>query len=154
MGLIVTFERVYLDSNVFIRAFEGSLDDQIAQDLLGLFGLSGSKPTPVFVTSQITLAEVLVHPFKSHDIPRQLQYKLLLSKSSTWLEVVPVRQSILVAAAQRRAQIRLKLPDAIHAATAAFSGCSHIVTGDRDFGAESLDLVTETIETLWAWLRP
>ncbi len=49
------------------------------------------------------------------------------------LQVVPVSREILVAAARRRTASRLKLPDAIHAATAVQSGCSHLVTNDARF---------------------
>jgi predicted nucleic acid-binding protein len=146
--------RVYVDTNIFIRAFEGALDDAIAQELVELFSISGSKALQAFVTSQMTLAEMLVHPIRTNDLTRQLQYKALLSAFSNWLRIGPVNRTVLIDAAALRASQKLKLPDAIHLATAERSGCSHFLTEDGDFGEKSLAPTAENLALLRQWLSP
>lgn len=157
------FHKVYLDTNTLIKAFEGSESDPLAQNIAGMFGLADPSREPPFVTSHITLAETLIHPFRFGDVQAQHRYKLLLSSSSHWLQVRTISQPVLVLAARLRATSSLKLPDAIHMATAVLTGCSHILTGDTDFksgakdhtseGPEPLPLTNQTIDNLIAWLR-
>ena len=49
---------------------------------------------------------------------------------SASLQIIPVSRDILVAAARLRAETNMKLPDAIHAATAQFTGCDQFLTND------------------------
>jgi len=44
--------------------------------------------------------------------------------------MAPVSRDVLIAAARLRAETGLKLPDAIHAATAQFTGCDQFLTND------------------------
>lgn len=157
------FKKVYLDSNVFIKAFEGSESDDLAFGLTGIFALAASRVAPPFATSQITLAELLVHPFRNGNTESQRRYISLLSASSAWLEVRVVNSKVLVLAARLRGQSSLKLPDAIHAATAMLAGCSHFFSGDADFksirAADRLDqlqplsLAVQSVTELADWLR-
>lgn len=133
MGRLVSFSRIYLDTNTIIRAFEGSPEDEVSRNLVAMFGLVKINGPCPFVTSHITLAETLVHPIRRDDLQAQLEYKLLLSSSSHWLQVRQISQSILVQASTLRATMSIKLPDAIHAATAMLTKCSHILTSDTDF---------------------
>lgn len=82
------------------------------------------------VTSEITLAECLVKPFADKDIFAVETYMALLGEQPS-LPVVPISRSILLSAAQLRAETKLKLPDAIHVATAKWAECSAFVTNDR-----------------------
>jgi predicted nucleic acid-binding protein len=50
---------------------------------------------------------------------------------STWLAVVPIERSILIEAAKLRAQLKLRLPDAIHIATAIATDCPTVLSNDR-----------------------
>jgi predicted nucleic acid-binding protein len=50
---------------------------------------------------------------------------------STWLLVLPIERSILIEAAKLQAQLRLRLPDAIHIATAISAGCPTMLSNDR-----------------------
>jgi len=55
-----------------------------------------------------------------------------VSRLAGFLQVVPVSREILVSAAQTRSQnLCLKLPDAIHFATAKDRGCQVFLTNDR-----------------------
>lgn len=157
----MSFRRIYLDTNTINRAFEGNAADELAQDIVGMLGMIKLNQPARFVTSQITLAEVLVHPIRTGDDYRRTYYQQLLSRSTPWLRVPHVSQSILVAAAELRATMRFKLPDAIHIATALSEGCSHILTSDRDFAVVSsgsplpvsIRPTRETIDAIIDWLR-
>lgn len=156
------FQRIYLDSNIFIRAFESNPDDAIGQDLVGILGLIRLGQPPRFVTSQVTLAEVLVQPIRIGDDYKRQLYVRLLSTSTPWLQVRAVSRSVLMQAAELRAISKLKLPDAIHAASAMLSNCSHILTADTDFqelprtspeAPKSIQPTKENLDAITAWLR-
>lgn len=157
------FERIYLDSNILIRAFEASPDDDTARDIIDMLGQEFAKTDKAFVTSQITLAEVLVHPIRKGDTFLQHQYGSLLSTPSPWIDIRPIDAPILHLAARLRASTRLKLPDAIHAATALQTKCSHLLTLDSDFdvnlvGAwpswpQQIHPAKDVLATIIAWLR-
>jgi predicted nucleic acid-binding protein len=117
--------KVYLDTNVFIRAFEGS--DALSQALVDLLAID--VPEPAFATSELTLAELLVHPYRNGDDTGRQRYDNLV-RPSAWLHVGPVDRQVLTGAAVLRSKHRLKLPDAIHISTALHFGCELLITGD------------------------
>lgn len=82
------------------------------------------------VTSELTLAEVLVRPFIDGNTQRQTAYQQALQSSDVF-EVVPVSRDILIEAARLRSVANLRLPDAIHGATARLTGCETFLTNDR-----------------------
>ena len=51
--------------------------------------------------------------------------------TSAWLAMVPVSRTILIDAARLRANSGLRLPDAIHVATAVAAGCPIFLSNDR-----------------------
>ncbi len=81
------------------------------------------------VTSELTLAEALVKPLLNRHAQREAAYLQVLQSSASLL-VVPVSRAVLIAAAHLRADTQLKLPDAIHVATAQLSGCAQFLTND------------------------
>ena len=120
-------ERVYLDTNIFIYALEGYPD--FVDELTELFE-SLDEGNLSAVTSELTLAEVLVRPFIDGNTQRQTAYQQAL-QSSDVLEVVPVSRDVLIEAARLRSVANLRLPDAIHGATARLTGCGTFLTNDR-----------------------
>ena len=67
-------------------------------------------------TSELTLAEVMVAPFKRRDSVLRRDYERLLLRSQVRLR--SVNRRVLLHAARLRAEVtKLKMPDAIHAAT-------------------------------------
>ncbi len=82
-----------------------------------------------FVISSIAVAEVLTGPLKAGDEALANRYRRALS---VW-EIVVLDAELAALAARLRASHRLKLPDAIHAATAIATGSVALVTHDRDF---------------------
>jgi len=120
-------ERVYLDTNIFIYALEAY--PAFVDELTELFE-SLDEGNLSAVTSELTLAEVLVRPFIDGNIERQTAYQHAL-QSSEVLEVVPVSRDVLIEAARLRSVANLRLPDAIHGATARLTGCATFLTNDR-----------------------
>ncbi len=124
-------ERVYLDTNVFIYAIEGY--PAFANALDEFFGSIDAGELRAF-TSELTLAEVLVRPLMDGNLEIQAAYQQAL-QSSEEFEVVPVSRDVLMEAARLRAVANLRLPDAIHGATAILSGCQTFLTNDRRLAA-------------------
>lgn len=120
-------ERVYLDTNIFIYALEGY--PNFVEELTELFE-SLDEGNLSAVTSELTLAEVLVRPFIDGNIERQTAYQQALQNSDV-LEVVLVSRDVLIEAARLRSVTNLRLPDAIHGATARLTGCETFLTNDR-----------------------
>jgi predicted nucleic acid-binding protein len=120
--------RTYLDTNALIAILEkeGALDERQrafvnevdAGDVEG-------------VTSELTLAECLVKPIADRDEALVRAYLSLLGADSAFLRVAGVSRPVLLEAARIRAGTGVKLPDAIHVATAHVSGCAVFVSNDR-----------------------
>ena len=79
--------------------------------------------------STIAIAEVLAGPFKNGQDVLAKRYEKALSA----FEVIPVTQDIAVSASRLRISCKLKLMDALQAATALEIGAQALVTHDRDF---------------------
>ncbi|MHC5736342.1 type II toxin-antitoxin system VapC family toxin [Nostoc sp.] len=131
MGILDAIQctKVYLDTNIWIYALEGY--PAFVQDLTQLFQ-SIDRGNLSVVTSELSLAEVLVKPVQNHDLAQQTTYQQLIINSQN-LRVIPVSRQVLIEAAQLRASINIKLPDAIHAATALLTQCSTFLTNDQRF---------------------
>jgi predicted nucleic acid-binding protein len=121
--------RVGIDTNVFIYQFEdhakyGTLTEHVFEWLERL-GNSG-------VTSTITMAELLVAPYRDRN---QQQVDLFYSVISTYpnLMWVPTTLAIADEAARVRAEFGLKTADALQAATTLLSGATGFVTNDAAF---------------------
>ena len=139
--------RIYLDTNVFVMAFEKK--DKSGAILSDLFLSIEKGPQPVFVTSELTLSELLVIPYRNADAELAEAYTILL-QNGVWLEGVPVSRPVLMQAARLRSRsIGLKLPDAIHLATAIQARCSHLLTADMGIKVPAND-----VESPVAILRP
>ncbi|RJP27760.1 MAG: PIN domain-containing protein [Candidatus Omnitrophota bacterium] len=129
MGLIdqIQGKRIYLDTNIFVYLFE-----EFAPYVSLLRPLIEQIENGDFhsVTSELTLAESLVKPIQDNNTTWQEVYKQGIQTSPT-LSVCPINREILIKAANIRAQHIVKLPDAIHMATAVLSGCETFLTNDR-----------------------
>ncbi len=141
---------VYLDANVFIAAFEnpGAHSDHAwwVLEALERGEISGG-------TSEITIAELLVKPIELGDSELAASYEKMIVSVDRF-EVVPVRRDILVEAAGIRARrSSIKLPDAIHIATARSLSCCFFLTGDRRLplpeGIKSLTINPFTLDDIF-----
>lgn len=83
-------------------------------------------------TSVLTLLECLVKPLRIGDRQLQSAYKNLLLDTKG-VRVIPMDMELIEVAARLRADLRLEVPDAIHAATALLARVSAFVTNDVDF---------------------
>jgi predicted nucleic acid-binding protein len=147
--------RFYIDTNVYIEAFErrGALSDRLNE----LLAVADEHGVPRLVTSELTLAELLVRPLAKGQSDLIAVYDNL-TISNPFLEVVPIDRECLVAAAKLRAEIKsIKLPDAIHFATARMKECRYFLTADGKIksahGIDILNLNLENIEFLVRGLR-
>jgi predicted nucleic acid-binding protein len=121
--------KVYLDANIFIYTLEGM--EPWADLLSDVFvGLTIGELSAV--TSSLSLSECLVLPFKQNKNELVAVYREALL-SSHYLTTAPIDDRVLILAANIRAQTGLKLPDAIHAATALTQQCTAMLTNDPGF---------------------
>jgi predicted nucleic acid-binding protein len=135
MGVIDAYhgKRVYLDTNFFIYALENFPPAASAVARIGQMIQDGELTA---FTSELTLAETLVVPTRNRDQRLIDLYSDFIS-SRDGLTVVPVTRQVWVDAAQVRASSSLKLPDAVHVATARQMACEAFLTNDRGFSTLS-----------------
>lgn len=120
--------KLYWDANAFIRMVED--DDAVAQQLGRMIEQANGGRLAI-VTSELTLAELLVDPLRQGDNELLDAYRDLFDPDGN-VEVAAVDRNVLLATAEIRAlHGATKLPDAIHLATAELSACSHFVSADR-----------------------
>jgi predicted nucleic acid-binding protein len=124
-----SIHRLYVDSNIFIYMFES--EDRRAEQLRELFSAEPKGDTRFLTTSELTLAETLTGAYRKAD-ESLIEIYRNWTISNPYLEVGPIQREILWSAAILRSRHNtLKLPDAIHLATAFEFNCSHFLTGDK-----------------------
>jgi len=82
-------------------------------------------------SSAVSLIEVLVKPIRDGRQDLVVQYRSLIVNSRNFA-VHDVTVGVSEQAAAIRARWNLRVPDAIVAATALLTGCTHVVTNDPD----------------------
>ncbi|MCC6144490.1 MAG: type II toxin-antitoxin system VapC family toxin [Candidatus Hydrogenedentes bacterium] len=117
--------KLYLDTNLLIAWME-----EIPPYGEPLAELIESQSHTV-VSSELSVAECLVQPFKQKNTVAANAYLELLDREV--ITFYHVSRTILIQSAEKRSQYSLKLPDAIHIATAIFHDCAAFLTCDRDF---------------------
>lgn len=146
--------RVCLDANAFIYALEGvRAESEISDQILVLFGLVRTGRC-VGVTSELTLAEVLVGPELRDQTVLKRDYLDLLAPRQSIFDLRPITRDIPIESVADRARMhpdkpgpdqqkRNFLPDAIHVVTAVDAEASHHVGSDQRIrlpaGMERLD---------------
>lgn len=122
-------QRVALDTCIFIYQWEANpryspLTDSIFSSL--------DQAEFTAVSSTITMTELLVHPYRDHDLERVNDLIGLLSSYPN-LEWIAPTLAIAVLSAEIRATHRLSTPDALQAATAVHTSASAMITNDPIF---------------------
>jgi predicted nucleic acid-binding protein len=124
--LAVTVEisgEIYLDSNVFIYAMEGSDRYRRAVEIL----LEKTGGRFVSTTSELTIGECLIGAAS----PQLIALYLDLLNDGETVRTWPITRSIIESAAELGRELGVKLADAIHIATALVAGCTVFVSNDR-----------------------
>lgn len=119
--------KLYWDTNAFITLVEngGAISDRLGELLERAFDEEIS-----IVTSELTLAELLVRPLREDNAERVYVYRDLFEAAGN-VDARSISRDVLLATAQIRADHpSVKLPDAIHIATAELARCSHFLSGD------------------------
>jgi len=134
---------VALDANCFIYLLESPQSRRgsaIISDLR-------SVPGKTRFTSALTISELLTRPFAEHG--RDYAMGLLDTfLALPGLTVVPVDSGVAALAAELRAQTRLKLPDAIHVATAITAGAEAFLTNDAGLARAELPIPVLRLDDL------
>lgn len=126
---------VFLDTAPLIYFMEGhSIYQQVLSRLFDLNDKGGFS----FVTSTITLLEVLVKPLREGQMTVAKQYREILT-TAPGIELFDVTSSIAEQAARLRARYNLRTPDAIQLATSIEIGADYFLTNDN-----RLKIVNET----------
>lgn len=124
--------RVYPDTNVFIRAFEGIPKE--ARRLRVLFEELRTHPK-TGVTSELTLAELLAPAkgkgAKGAAVQIKRRFYLNLIAWNTFIDLQSTTRDIWIETADLRRNVTLKLPDAVHIVTAIRARCSYFMSDDR-----------------------
>jgi predicted nucleic acid-binding protein len=132
---------IYLDANIIIYAIErGYRWADTTQSMLA--AIDGRLFRAV--TSELAIAEVLSKPLALGNLDEIAKFEHFFSPRSA-LEMAAVDRHTLRLAAQLQGQLRLKLFDAIHVATARISGSDYFLTEDDRLGRALADEP--------AWLR-
>ncbi|MDB5522597.1 MAG: PilT protein [Rhizobium sp.] len=162
---MTVFERIYLDANVLIDLAQ---DQGPVGSLLQI--ITDSHPQqgrePLFITSELTFSEVLVHPYRDR-LESLSKFYFQIRSGIYWLNVIPVTFAVLERAAALRASFKsLRLPDAVHLSTSQLTSCSHFLTNDlgmssvaetrhpfRDESMPSINVIRANADTLSSILR-
>ncbi len=139
MGRLIfpTGSRIYLDTAPIIYSVEKHPEYwYILQDLWA----SADRSEIEIVSSELTLLEALVLPAREKNEAGMKDYEELLMESD--LQLVPISTSILKMAVKLRADLNLKTPDSIHAATAVLTECDHIISNDHGLRRLTIPSVT------------
>ncbi|HEY3571964.1 MAG TPA: type II toxin-antitoxin system VapC family toxin [Thermoanaerobaculia bacterium] len=136
--------KVYLDANFFIYVLEAVEPwARVAGEVLGAL----DRGELAAVTSELSLAECLVKPMELGRSEVTEAYLEFL-QNRRFLAIGPVSREILIEAAHLRGLSRIKLPDAIHAATALQKGCSSFLTNDDRLKIEGIEVLRwQALET-------
>lgn len=129
---------VYFDTNVFVYVLNGApglaeaavawLEACLRGDIFG-------------VTGELTLAELLVQPLRLNDAAAVATVRDLMLSSGA-VSLLPHDRSCFERAALLRARHGLKMPDALHLATAQGAGAACFITNDRQLPSiDGLDVM-------------
>jgi predicted nucleic acid-binding protein len=119
-------KNVFLDSAPLIYFIEGHSEYQNA--LIPIFE-ANDKGNFRFITSSITLLEVLVKPMRENQLKIVEQYKKILS-DAPGIEIFEISNIIAIKAAELRAKYNLRTPDALQIATAIENNADYFLTND------------------------
>lgn len=118
--------KVYLDSCIVIYLVEGNPTNRSAVDV----ALQTHKPTSTVISNLVHL-ECKVGPLQKGDQTTLKRYENFFASAA----IAPLTTAVYDLAAELRAQLQIKTPDAIHAAAAILHGCDEFWTNDHRLAA-------------------
>ena len=126
MGLIKSIygRKIFLDTTPLIHYIEGN--NVYVQKLNELFSIQSCCQ---FVTSVITLSEVLVMPLREGNTKLAKQYENILMSAEN-IDIYEINIQIAKESALLRAKYTIKTPDAIQLATAQYCSVDYFLTND------------------------
>lgn len=117
---------IFLDTAPLIYFIEGHSEYQNALTEIFKANDNGSFG---FITSSITLLEVLVKPLRENKPELAERYKYILIKAPG-IEILEMTNTLSIKAAELRAKFNLRTPDAIQVATAIENNADYFLTND------------------------
>lgn len=118
---------VYLDTNCFIYFLEKH--PLFFPIIFPVFEAAMNGDHQI-VTSELTLAELLIRPYQLGRADIAMTYREFLTDAEI-VTLTPINLNVLDKAAAIRAAHKTALPDAIHIATALEAHCDAFMTNDR-----------------------
>ena len=119
---------VYLDTSVIIYSVERN---EPYLTLLGPVWQQAEAGQFIVVCSELAIAETLVRPIREGNEDLETAFRSVFAAPE--VQLAPATRELWEDAARLRAETGLKIPDALHAATALRAGCALLVTNDTDF---------------------
>jgi predicted nucleic acid-binding protein len=120
--------RIALDTSIFIYYLEDFPRYlNLAKEVFDWIGGPGHST----ITSTVTMAELLVKPYRDEPVHADAIYGTFASHPR--IEWIAPDLLIAQTAAEIRAAHRLKIPDALQAATAVHAGASGLIANDAVF---------------------
>ena len=120
-------KKVYFDTNIIIYLVEGFLPYQKTLD--NIQALLESDEIKAY-SSELSLCETLIKPFQVGSTKGVSLFCSFLQESACF-ELFPIDKNILIQSSYIAADKNMKIPDAIHVATAMASGCEIFLTNDK-----------------------
>jgi predicted nucleic acid-binding protein len=117
---------IFLDTSPLIYFIEGNSEYQ--KKLEQIFR-ANDKGDFTFITSSITLLEVLVKPLREGQTELADKYKKILT-TAPGIEIFDITNELAVKAAELRAKYNLRTPDSIQIATATENNAAYFLTND------------------------
>ena len=139
MGIIHLLygKKIFIDTAPLIYFIEENND--YVQKLNDLFC---NKNDCQFITSVITLSEVLVMPLREKNTKLAKQYEDILTQTDNF-QIYEVNRQIAKETALLRAKYSIKTPDAIQLATAKYYWADYFLTNDLKLKIDdSLNVIT------------
>jgi len=124
-------KRVYFDANIFIYLLEHHPD--LGEVCLSIVQSAVDKELDGY-SGDLVFAELLVKPLKENNA-RAVQAVKDLFTNDTRIELLPHTKTAFITAAHLRANYKIKLPDALHIATAIENHMDVFLTNDREIPA-------------------
>ena len=119
---------VYLDASGLIYSVERV---EPYRTLLEPMWQEAQDDNLTIVSSPVLVIEALVKPLRDGNTEIESQYRELFASNA--VRLLDASDQVFEDAARLRAATGLKIPDALHAATALRAGCALFITNDTDF---------------------